>query len=818
MAKDQINKSDYNKSKIDKPITEDPKALENQKKSILAAPAGPSSEERGGFVKWEKLSELVGQPFDTELIPFSKLRQMRNDPMIGFGLYYKKAPLIRAKWKINARDKNGPNAQIAAFVDSAFRPIYASTIEKYLLSHDFGFSAMEKQFKFENPGATYIDPKDPTSEKLVWTDSKIPPIVFKEFVSMPPEKVKPKWDKKTGEFIGIDFESENAKKKSSGGDKPTIDIYHALWATHNKNKTFGSLWGYPAIAHAYHYWWTYWYRWHMANRAFERQAVPPIKMRYPEGRYVDPDTDEEYENVDIAVLAGNKIRSNGVIALPSSTNNAGMDKISNLHQWDAEFMKGGEASVDFINMFKYLDTMKLRSLFIPEQALIEGDVGGSRNVAGTMNENFQQAMYNEKMEIDLFINKYILPQLVARNFPDFVANGGTVELVTTGFDSTDTQYTKEIIQLIGQSDPTKLDIVDLRAALTNAGLPMKSVDDLTAEAESGALTTTPDAVEPVPGQLGIVPSEGTATGFSYIQPREVITVNLADDEYFEEKAPEVPYFDKEGSKYLKQAYAKLKKRYSNQYGSLSKYIAGATALSTEEVLAGKAQERAEQVVNRWAEAQGEDDDSFLATVAGLIAIYLLFNKGKNAELSDQELNKLKNEYVSTLRNQIDNTTKDELTKFIASRLEQKKSFKDISVEISDHFADFPTWKAMRVIRTEARNLYNQSVLKRGKEAGIEKYLIHDALLGDTDEECEIRDGKVVEHKTAIELLGKLHSNCTFYLEAVNKANFSIEDVEPEFTEGAFFSDDDATLYISTKLTEEERISVIKQAVSAINER
>lgn len=820
--KDVVSKADYNSADIDKPITEDPKALEKQKKSILGKSAGPTSEERGSFVKYERLKEQIGQPFDTELIPFSKLRQMRNHAMIAFGSYYKKAPIIRASWEIDARDKNGPNAQVAAFVDAAFRPMYSSFINQYLTSHDFGFSAMEKQFKFEDPGAYYIDPKDPTKEKPAWTDSKIPPIIFKEFVSIPPEKASPGWNKKTGEFEGIYFESESTRgKKKNNGNKPQIDIYHALWATNEKAKCFGSLWGYPAIGYAFKYWWAYEFAWLHTVRAFERMAIPPIKIKYPQGDFKDSDGNI-VQNIDAAILAGAKIRSNGVIVLPSTTNTMGLDKISNTAQWDAEYMTGGQTTFQQ-DFFKYMDTMMLRSLYVPEQALIEGSVGGSRNVAGEMNSSFAQSQYNIKAEIDLFINKYILPQLVARNFPDFVANGGTAKIVTTGFDSSDTAFTKEIIQLIGQSNPERLNIVDLRKAIDKAGIPIKSVTDLTIETETGTLDGQVRPKDPTEGQLGIVSTPGTATGFSYVEPREVIRVdlsediNLAEDDYFNEKTPDVPYFDADAKKYLKSAFAKLKKRYTKQYASAAKYVSTQPDLPINDLVAGKAASRASEVVSEWAASQSESDSAFLKTVAGIVAVYILFHKGKDKTLTKSELDKLTKDYTNTLRDQIDATTKEELESFISKELKDNKSFDQISADLKDHFSDFPTFKSMRVIRTESRGIYNDAIIDQA-EADGKKLLIHDALLGETDEECEIRDGKVVTPEEARTIKPKLHPNCTFYLEPITVSNFSVEEVDREFTDNSdgFYNEEEAILWVDAELTDEAKAQVVKMAVAKIN--
>ena len=102
--------------------------------------------------QWTAFSTQLGPPFYSERVTLYQMRQMRKDAMIAFGLHYIKVPLVRAEWHIEARDKNGPNAQVAAFVDAALRPIYARYIFQRMLALDFGFQAMVKRFFMKNPG------------------------------------------------------------------------------------------------------------------------------------------------------------------------------------------------------------------------------------------------------------------------------------------------------------------------------------------------------------------------------------------------------------------------------------------------------------------------------------------------------------------------------------------------------------------------------------------------------------------------------------------------------------------------------------------
>ena len=89
----------------------------------------------------------MGRRFEVEKIPISKLRAMRRDPMLAFGLAFTKTPHVRAKWFIDAKSKNGPNAQIAAHCDHDLRRIFGSFVLQYMNSLDFGFQVIAKRYE-----------------------------------------------------------------------------------------------------------------------------------------------------------------------------------------------------------------------------------------------------------------------------------------------------------------------------------------------------------------------------------------------------------------------------------------------------------------------------------------------------------------------------------------------------------------------------------------------------------------------------------------------------------------------------------------------
>ena len=186
--------ADQAKAKIETTVV-DPKEMEKQRKSVLSSEQAPTlAEQTPDQTTWQSMRDTLGPPFDAERITLAQLRQIRKDPMVAFGLHYMKVPLVRAEWHIDARDKNGPNPQVASFLDAALRIIYATLIFQRELCKDFGFQGIVKRFIFQNPGGMWSDPTetDPAKQqKPSWDEGTINPIIYKNPVALRPEQTTP---------------------------------------------------------------------------------------------------------------------------------------------------------------------------------------------------------------------------------------------------------------------------------------------------------------------------------------------------------------------------------------------------------------------------------------------------------------------------------------------------------------------------------------------------------------------------------------------------------------------------------------------------
>lgn len=508
----------------------DPKEQDKQRKSVLAAEQAPTTAEiTPGSNLWQQTSQTLGPPFDSERVTLAQLRQIRKDPMIAFGSHYLKVPLARAEWHIDARDRNGPNPQVAAFVDSCLRKIYARFILQRELCKDFGYQAMVKRFIFENPGGLFIDPTetDPTkAQKPAWDEGDVLPIIWKVPTALRPETVQPNFDEKTGEFTGIAYTAPqgfgtgkttglSGKSNGAGGAAQgikEIDIYHAYWAVNMRDDEHGSFYGYPRIGFARDYWWAYKFLFMMSNRAFERLAIPPILAYHPEGStLVDAETGTMRPNVEIALEAAERLRANAVAAVPSSMAQAGLDASTTMREWDFKFMETPYESLSIFNeRFNYINVMKLRSVWVPELAFIGGN-GTGGNSAGNIAEQMADVMLSSQAldmdDIDEDINRLWIPQLLAINFPDFINNGGVARKVSHGFRSEDVDFYKQIIQLIGQVHPEMLAQVDLVEIFRRINTPLKSPQALETEREAlvqQAVNGQPPAVTPTANGIGVI--------------------------------------------------------------------------------------------------------------------------------------------------------------------------------------------------------------------------------------------------------------------------------------------------------------------------
>lgn len=471
----------------------------------LAKDKSPSTRDNTTrFARWELMADHLGQPFDSTKIPLSKMEQMRRDPMIAFALQFVKVPLVRSTWYIKCEDP-----RIASFVDNALRRIYSKFIMQYCGALDFGFQSIVKRFEQDDPTWTYIDSTDPEAGKKPAWDTGVKAVLWKPFTTLSPYYSWPAWTE-DGEFNGIYYNKNNPFPQGAQIFKierpPDVPLDWALWATNEKDSVFGSLYGYPRSGYAYRYWWSYWYRFALSDRAFERFADPALIVYHPLGEGLDA-SGQEIDIRSAALDVGEQARSGATVAMPSTVVTSLDERTTNVREWEIRPMEANVNFAAFTETFEYLDVQKLRSIMVPEQALVEGKGGtSSRNVAATFGDFFVESQSVLKAEIDDVINRWMIPQLVEVNFGPEAPDA---TLVSTGFDPRDVETMRVVAQVIGKADPSKLQ-VDERELMRNLGVPLKDPDKVAEELKQAAEQAKQDAQFQHEQQLAQIQAQAAA--------------------------------------------------------------------------------------------------------------------------------------------------------------------------------------------------------------------------------------------------------------------------------------------------------------------
>lgn len=763
-----------------------PEEIARIQASIAGLEQAPSTlQQVGASVNWRQVQDQLGDPFNNERIPLSRLKLMRRDAMLAFGMHFQKVPMVRAPYFMKC-----PNPQIAGFMDGALRPIMPSLIVQALQIYDFGFQAMAKRFQQAAPQGTYID--EASGEELpVWdTTGGVQPITLKPFVPLPPEGVNPLWSN-LGEFDGIEYKPPTGgapsgvqtRKKSAGGSSGAveIDVYHALWATNEKESVFGNIFGYPRLGYAFPYWWSYWFRWAIADRAFERKGDPATIVRHPSGD-IDLGNGETMPAQEYALLMADRLRAGAGIALPSQPYTNFEDRPSQVREWDVEFLKGGIELDPFDKSFNYLDVQKLRSIFVPEQALIEGGGGtSSRNVAAEMYEGLVEAQSLTMSMIVDMVNRFIIPHLMVVNFPQEFNQGIRCEMKTRGFASQDMEMLLQIVQLIGQQDAELLG-VNVREALRQLNMPMltqKQFDDRLAQKAAEAAAAGPGAVPPGPDQSGVVPTPGRApataantpgpngngngsfTGFTYVPSLDRIELaNTLSADFLANLPATMHYEDKTIRSLTRGLWTMAREFYKSQYDGYAEYLDSLEeplklAIENDEeegvelAVPDIIREIGRRTVANWTVPVSQLDD-FVHRASDLIqkistraAEVTRKKTGIAASIPADEIKAWVENHVTDVISSAIASTREELIDFTASTFEEGvEDPQEIAKRVRSHYTEFPIWKASRFAKTEARDSFNAGLLLVGQAEGFAAAQAIDGQLGNTDADCEFRDGRI----------------------------------------------------------------------------
>lgn len=734
---------------------------------------------RNEVVNLDLLARALGNPFSVRKIPYSTLRDMVTDPMIAFALFYIRTPLSRADWKIDC-----PDAQVAAFVDRALRDIYAGYLLQLTNSLHFGNQALIKRFTTAPDfDAMYRDPQsdNPDELKKVWDSPNVDPIVWKRPVACPPENVLPSWTE-SGDFDGFTYADFPMPQIAQYGQNTKygthINTDFALWYTNEREAEFGSIYGRPRTSRVYRYYWSYWFRWALADRSFEAKADPAKIVYYPGDQTygIDDATGAKRDFQAEAISMGMNTRSGSVTALPGDMVMGLDDRPSNTRAWEVKYLEGGENFTLLDESFHYLDIMKLRGMFLPEQAVVEGKGGtSSRNVASQLGELYHESQQVLMDDFDDFTNRHMIPQLIALNFPDRKV---TARKVTTGYAKQDFELFKQVIQLVGNKFPDQLS-ADVPQMLADMGVPLMTqaqIERRNKDAEAAMQASKPPLSSGVAGGAAAV----TMTGFGdhvYTQMPEAILLEETFD------PPASPHYDDKTTKALaRQMHSLWRTSYKELYASVVDHLRTARVQFADDtqaqppndtltksdvakivatskgigLSASMAQEAARLMLASWTPPA--DLVLNAGKVTGEVIVKLMANAARKSLRSvnlstdvisanvDRNMVMYANGRARDLPAKTIATVRSELEEFVARQLREGKDQHELADAAAEHFHSFPSWKADRVAIAETRDSYNEATLMAGEAAGVPMVRISDASEGTdehTDARCKERDGMVV---------------------------------------------------------------------------
>lgn len=750
--------------------------------------------------------------FDPENISIARRHQMRRDPMIQLGLHYCKFPLIRSKWSIECADP-----RIAAGLTEIIREVKSSYTRSMLMALDFGFQGSLKQFELGKIDAEYIDEQGNTQP--VWDAGPVQPMVLGNLLPLLPEWTRVEIE--DGAFVGIN----TMFSSSDPDDQKFVPIEWCLWSVNEFEENWRSYYGYPRTGYAYRYWWSYWFRFYMEDRHFEQDADPALMIQYPPGL----SDDGKKTNREVALEIGNDLRGGATIAWPSDVHVDEQGKGTTTPLWAAEFLQGGENLDAFRQSNEYLDVMKLRSVLVPEQALVEGKGGtSSRNVGATYGEIFQQSLGQMAEDLDKQWNDHVIPQLVEANWG---ADAPKARIQTSGFDEEDLTLANELIKIAFQLDPNALpinfdDLIDM------ANLPKLSPQEqqereqeLQEYQQQQAMQAMMQRRQQQQASFGEDPEMGLAQADA---PRPMHMFLHQGQEKVKSTAP---LWAREEQERRDAALGPLAQRLEGMLAERYRRLIEATALEIERSnttssqslsLAFRRRSRVRNVekwlnklIDRILGRVRREDPLWVPNLQDAEAA--MFHAAGSQELTrlDQNLDywdiqwrSIQNwatgraEFLTEGTNEYGGL--DESFVRIHVRPYLQEQFKQVSYEFDEeealriandvrqHFSEFPAWMAERVARTEARHAYNKSAFMVWERSGIQKVKAFDGLggrSGITDPVCLARNGAILTMEEAKREDDEEHPNGTLgFVPVIPEEIYYLpieqwEDIEKELPNG-----------------------------------
>lgn len=358
------------------------------------------------------------------------LRALRKDATIALGRGLLVSGILAGAWSVESEEE--VKEEVTDFITLVMLPLRESIMQACVAFGrvDFGFMPFEKIFALKD-GRYVIDRLKPLLHDM--TTILVDP---------------------NGNFNGF--------RQRSPGQALGVDVPLEKCLLINFEVEGGNLYGYPLLENIRAAQ-TMWTDCNTGAKKYDQKiAGSHFVVHYPPGTSeVDGET---VDNAEIAKQLLAALESSGSMAMPSTTAEEVQElndqAVSKLYQWDVTLLSDLSArQPSFIDRLRYLDSLKIRGLILPERSCLEGQMGTlaeAQTHVGLAITNMQEI----DKSITHAVNISCVDQLLLLNFGEELV--GKVRLVASPLVDTSVAFLRKLYLALGGK---RVDIVALQEKL-----------------------------------------------------------------------------------------------------------------------------------------------------------------------------------------------------------------------------------------------------------------------------------------------------------------------------------------------------------------
>ena len=412
--------------------------------------------------------ELI-TPYDGEW--YAKVRKMRKDPTLALARQLVTAPVLAAEWSYEEKEDAPEGAK--ELIEACFEPIRLHLLRNAFNGWlDFGWQAFETIYNYD----------DLTGK-----------VVIRKYKPLLQDITEILVDPATGGYAGL--------KQQGSGVKPVIlpipqtllmscDVEGTDWygqaIMRNAEEAYDS---WNCIDKA-------------ASRYDERVAGSHWVVYYPLGR--SPYNGKETDNFEIAKDILASLRSSGRVAIPTNVDavveDLNLTAGAGNQGWKIEILSdSGTSQTAFVDRMKYLDSLKVRALGLPERSVLEGQFGTKAESEAHADFAITNMELRHGMAVQ-DINWHGVNRVLTLNWGRAAAN--TVFIKPSPIADRTLTFLRTLYQgIIASPDGFALELlnVDLGALKDRLGIPVNETaeaveDDLDPDLDVGVISAPVQAV------------------------------------------------------------------------------------------------------------------------------------------------------------------------------------------------------------------------------------------------------------------------------------------------------------------------------------